>query len=383
MSKVENFMKITTCDRQTAEKYLEANNGDVESALRSYQMRELVIHEYMTSSIAGSMSTNNNASSPVSIQDGSRISGITQAINRAVKECRYLLIDVYNPNLPSSHTFSQKVWSNTKVVNLMLLNFVFAQVITTSEEGLAYQNAFPNANNSEPPTTHFALLNPFTRQRTFYWNDLREPEEVFRVLSAIMPDLPPLRSVSSPIATNPLPINQNTTTSSNTSIPQRQVKPASGNVPMSSMTHRPTTTKRPLIHDDADDKEETICHSSKRRAVNINERLSHLSIAASPTSDPSSLSGPILTELPPFQNVDDTFRVALRFPSGERTILHLVPNLTLESLFSYFEHHGFPASGYDLVHFYPNFRLNDLPRTAHIDEIGLEKWDTLYLQCKF
>ncbi|VUZ49194.1 unnamed protein product [Hymenolepis diminuta] len=135
-------------------------------------MRELVIHEYVTSSLAGSMPINDNANSPVSIQD---------AINRAVKECRYLLIDVYNPNLPSSYTFSQKVWSNTKVVNLMLLNFVFAQVITTSEEGLAYQNAFPNANNSEPPTTHFALLNPFTRQRTFYWNDLREPEEVFRV----------------------------------------------------------------------------------------------------------------------------------------------------------------------------------------------------------
>nr|CDS30394.1 UBX [Hymenolepis microstoma] len=380
---------VLGCDRQTAVKYLEANNGDIESAFRSYQNRELAVHECVTFLFSESTSTDSNTdSSDVSIREGNRILGISQikfkeAINRAIKEYRYLLIDLYNPSLPLSQTFSQKVWSNIKVVNLILLNFVFAQVISTSEEGLAYQNAFPDTNNTAPPTTHFALLNPFTRQRAFYWNDLREPEDVFQVLSAIVPNLPPLRPVANPNTINPLPVNQNTSTSSNPSITQQQVGLARGNAPMSSVTHRPITKKRPLVEDDTDDTE-TIGHLSKRRATNIDERLSHLSITtSSPRDGLSSFNEPLPTELPPIQNGDNAFRVALRFPSGERTILELVPNLTLESLFRYFEHHGFPASGYDLVHFYPNFRLNDLPRSTRVDEIGLEKWDTLYLQYKF
>ncbi|VDN96573.1 unnamed protein product [Rodentolepis nana] len=309
------------------------------------------------------------------------------AINRAMKERRYLLIDVYNPSLPTSHTFNQKVWSNIKVVNLILLNFVFTQVITTSEEGLAYQSAFPDSNNAAPPTTHFALLNPFTRQRAFYWNDLKEPEDVFQALSAIVPNLPPLRPNASPNTENPPSVNQNASTSSNHSITPQQVGLAHENTPMSSasssVTHRPTTKKRPLVDDGADDME-IISHSSKRRATNIDERLSHLSITTSSSIDDlSSFKEPLPTELPQIQNGDNAFRVALRFPSGERTILELLPNLTLEFLFSYFERHGFPTSGYDLIHFYPNFRLNDLPRSTRVDEIGLEKWDTLYLQYKF
>lgn len=37
-----------------------------------------------------------------------------------------------------------------------------------------------------------------------------------------------------------------------------------------------------------------------------------------------------LTELPPVLDFGSAFRVALRFPSGERTVLDLVANLTLQ-----------------------------------------------------
>lgn len=53
---------------------------------------------------------------------------------------------------------------------------------------------------------------------------------------------------------------------------------------------------------------------------------------------------------------------------------------SFQSLFSYFEYHGFPASEYELVHVHPRLRLNDLPPTTSIEEIGLDKCDTLYLQ---
>ncbi|GAA51983.1 RNA polymerase II subunit A C-terminal domain phosphatase [Clonorchis sinensis] len=95
---------------------------------------------------------------------------------------------------------------------------------------------------------------------------------------------------------------------------------------------------------------------------------------APPTSHSTLLPLPV-----PGPN-EDVMELVVRLPSGEREILRLSSNLQLQVLREHFNSRGFPHSRYEFVRLYPRTSLSSLPDKTRLDEAGLSKKDTVFLQ---
>ncbi|TGZ63511.1 hypothetical protein CRM22_006855 [Opisthorchis felineus] len=100
---------------------------------------------------------------------------------------------------------------------------------------------------------------------------------------------------------------------------------------------------------------------------------------ASPAPEPSTSHSTLLPLPVPGPN-EDVMELVVRLPSGEREVLRISPNLQLQVLRRHFNSRGFPHSRYEFVRLYPRTSLSTLPDTTRLNEAGLSKKDTVFLQ---
>ncbi|CDS37245.1 UBX [Echinococcus multilocularis] len=361
---------------------------------------------------------------------------LRQAMEAARIRRKWILVSLYDDSCFDCRVLNRDVWKDYRIISLIKKNVIFIQFNIKSPDGMLYRNRFTCIDSA----THIAFLNPFTGEQKIFWNHLKTPREILSVLSKFLLAHPtPLGSDCDISKTNTF-----ATTVANVSGPYLRSAPGETELAEFSgleSKHYPLKTRRlkaangtsasalpsASAHGSATHTSPealtatpstssgfttTAKHSSslKRRSLDVSSeagpskrslvevdadflRFVDLALEEDDEEDSKILYEDVdslisgeekpaasVKELPPVTDPTNAFRVALRFPHGQRTVLSLEPSLRLKSLFSYLKSKGYPSSKFELVRVYPRLRLNDLPPMSRIDEIGLAKSDSLFLQ---
>ncbi|KAL5969127.1 UBX domain-containing protein 7 [Taenia solium] len=360
---------------------------------------------------------------------------LRQAMEAARIRQKWILVSLYDDSCFDCRVLNRDVWKDYRITNLIRKNVIFIQLNIKSPDGMLYRNRFTCIDSA----THIAFLNPFTGEQKIFWNHLKIPREILSVLSKFLLTHPTPSGFDYDISkTNTL-----ATTVANVSGSQLRSAPGEtglfepsglGSNFSSLKTHflkaangtsasaSPSASAHGSVTDTSPEGstaalstssgfKNTTKHSLplKRRSVYASsearppkrllieddaDSLPFVDLALEEDDEedakiPYEADSPITEEgkpatslkaLPPVADPANAFRVALRFPCGRRTVLTLEPSLRLQSLFSYLKSEGYPSSKFELIRVYPRLRLNDLPPMSRIDEIGLAKSDSLFLQ---
>ncbi|KAL5107961.1 UBX domain-containing protein 7 [Taenia crassiceps] len=350
---------------------------------------------------------------------------LRQAMGVARFRQKWILVSLYDDSCFDCRLLNRDVWKDYRIINLIRKHVVFIQFNIKSPDGMLYRNRFTCIDSA----THIAFLNPYTGEQKIFWNHLKVPREILSVLSKFLLTHPtPLGSgndtsktgshcLSSPDETELLDLSE--LESDYFPLKMHFLKAANGvsASPSPSPSVRGSATDTPSEASTA-----ALCTSSgftntakhsfslKRRSVDASseagpskrllieddaDSLPFVDLALEEDDEEGAailyeeVDSPIMEEgkpvttlkaLPPVTDPTNAFRVALRFPCGQRTVLTLEPSLRLESLFTYLKSEGYHSSKFELIRVYPRLRLNDLPPMSRIDEIGLAKSDSLFLQ---
>ncbi|VDM17403.1 unnamed protein product [Hydatigera taeniaeformis] len=360
---------------------------------------------------------------------------LRQAMEAARGRQKWILISLYDDSCFDCRVLNRDVWKDYRIINFIRKNVIFLQLNIKSPDGTLYRSRFTYIDSA----THIAFLNPFTGEQRIFWNHLKTPCEILSVLSKFLLAHPTPPSLDADISkTNAFTTVASVFGSHLQSAPAEMgsFEPSGlGSTYFSLKTHRfkaangtsssvssstsaygstidtspeaptvaPSTSssftntakhslalkrrnvdassgagpsKRSLVEDDAD----SLCFVDLVLEEDDEEDARILyKEADSPIMEEDQSALP-LNALPPVTDPSNAFRVALRFPCGRRTVLNLEPSLRLQSLFSYLKSEGYPSSTFELIRVHPRLRLNDLPLMSRIDEIGLAKSDSLFVQ---